>query len=144
MKIRISLLAAAALAIALAPLARAQDPVKADPKHYKVVTENDQVRVLRSHYGPHEKSVMHSHPNTVAVFLTDSSVKFTYPDGKTENANAKAGDAQYRAAAVHDPENTGDKPMEVIVVELKGKGAAAAKPAAAAEGKKEAKKTEKK
>ncbi len=35
------------------------DPVELDPKHYKVVIDNDQVRVLRAKYGPHEKSVMH-------------------------------------------------------------------------------------
>src|SRR6266851_8512200 len=45
------------------------DPVKLDPKHYKVVINNDQVRVLRAKYGPHEKSVMHEHPASVAVFV---------------------------------------------------------------------------
>ena len=39
-----------------------QDPVKVDPKHYKLDFENSQVRVLRITYGPHEKSVMHEHP----------------------------------------------------------------------------------
>jgi hypothetical protein len=39
-----------------------------DPKHYKVELENEQVRVLRINYGAHEKSVMHSHPNSVAIF----------------------------------------------------------------------------
>ena len=62
----VSLLAAAA-----AP-AMAQDPVKVDSKHYKVEFENDQVRVLRISYGPHEKSVMHEHPASVAIFLTDA------------------------------------------------------------------------
>jgi hypothetical protein len=48
--------------------ALAQDPVKVDPQHYKVIFENDQVRVLKIHYGPHEKSVMHSHPDSVVVY----------------------------------------------------------------------------
>ncbi len=56
--------------------AKAQDPVKVDPKHYKVEFENDQVRVLRIHYGPHERSVMHAHPNAVAVFLSDQRAKY--------------------------------------------------------------------
>jgi oxalate decarboxylase/phosphoglucose isomerase-like protein (cupin superfamily) len=38
----------------------------------------------------------------------------------------KAGDSQYSPAASHLPENTGDKEMELIVVELKGKTAKAA------------------
>lgn len=105
------------------PLA-AQDPVKVDPKHYKVESENAQVRVLRIHYGAHEKSVLHFHPNAVAVFLTDSKFKFTMPDGKTEERGGKAGDVRWSGAETHLPENVGDKPAEVILVELKGKAAA--------------------
>src|SRR5271169_2405985 len=67
------------------------DPVKLDPKHYKVEFENDRVRVLRINYGPGEKSVMHSHPESIGVFLTDAHAKFTYPDGKSEDIKAKAG-----------------------------------------------------
>src|SRR5207245_10656701 len=86
----ITLLAVLSLALFTIP-ARAQDPVKVDPKHYKVEFENDQVRVLRIHYGVGEKSVMHNHPDSVAVFLVDQTAKFTYPDGKSEEAAAKAG-----------------------------------------------------
>src|SRR5712692_1718191 len=52
-------------------------PVKVDSKHYTVEFENDQVRVLRIKYGARDKSVMHSHPNGVGVFLTETHVKFT-------------------------------------------------------------------
>jgi quercetin dioxygenase-like cupin family protein len=101
--------------------AMAQDPVKVDSKHYKVEIENDQVRVLRVTYGPHEKSVMHEHPANVAIFLTDANVKFTMSDGKTTAADVKAGAVKWDAGGKHLPENVGDKSMEVIVVELKGK-----------------------
>jgi len=79
---RASLLALFLLAAAVPALA--QDPVKVDSKHYKVEFENSSVRVLRVKYGPHEKSVMHRHPNSVAIFQTDGRVKFTYPGGKSE------------------------------------------------------------
>jgi len=101
--------------------AHAQDAVKVDPKHYKVELENDQVRVLRINYGAGEKSVMHSHPASVAVFLTDGHVKFTLPDGTTKDATGKAGSVQWEAGGAHLPENVGDKPFELILVELKGK-----------------------
>ena len=114
-----------ALCLGLAPIVLAQDAVKVDPKHYTVVTENDQVRILKVHYGPHEKSVMHSHPNLAAVFLNDSKGQFTFPDGKKQDFTAKAGDAQYEAAVTHLPENTGDNGMDLIVVELKGHAAKA-------------------
>ena len=101
------------------PVVSAQDAVKVDPKHYSVVSENDQLRILKVHYGPHEKSVMHSHPNSVAVMLTDMKAEFTLPDGKKQNMTAKAGDAQYTPSQVHLPENAGDKGMDLILVELK-------------------------
>ena len=97
----------------------AQDAVKVDPKHYTVISENDQVRIVKVHYGPHEKSVMHSHPNAVAVMLTDMKAEFTLPDGKKQPMTAKAGDAMYTAAQTHLPENAGDKGMDLILVELK-------------------------
>ncbi|HYN16228.1 MAG TPA: hypothetical protein VES66_10635 [Terriglobales bacterium] len=117
----------AVLCVCLTPILSAQDAAKVDPKHYTVVSENDQVRILKVHYGPHEKSVMHSHPATVAVFLTDAKGQFTYPDGKKESFTPKAGGAQYSASATHLPENTGDTGMDLIVVELKGKPAMPAK-----------------
>lgn len=115
--------AALSLAVAVAP-AMAQDPVKIDAKHYKVEFENDQVRVLHVTYGVHEKSVMHEHPATVAVFLTDGHARFTLPDGKTLDAPVTAGMTQWGAAGKHLPENVGDKPFELMLIELKGKAAA--------------------
>ena len=111
----------------LVPILSAQDAVKVDPKHYTVVSENDQVRILRAHYGPHEKSVMHSHPASVAVFLTDGKSQFTYPDGKKEQFDLKAGTTQYSPASTHLPENLGDTAFDVIVIELKAKAAKPAK-----------------
>src|SRR5216684_986259 len=95
------------------------DPVKVDRKHYKMVLENDQVRVLRATYGPHEKSVMHEHPASVAVFMKDGHVKFNLPDGTSQEVLSKAHDATWADAGKHLPENLGDKPLEVIVIELK-------------------------
>jgi quercetin dioxygenase-like cupin family protein len=113
--------------VCLVPMLSAQDAVKVDPKHYTVVSENDQVRILKVHYGPHEKSVMHSHPNSVAVFLTDATVQFSLPDGKKQASTVKAGDSQFTPAGVHLPENTGDKGMDLVLVELKGKTSKAMK-----------------
>lgn len=95
------------------------DPVKVDPKHYKVVIDNDEVRVLRATYGPHEKSVMHEHPASVAVSITDYHVKMTGADGKSQDMSSKAHDAIWTDAGKHLPENLGDKSMEVMVIELK-------------------------
>ncbi len=101
--------------------AQAQDPTKVDSTHYTVVFENDQVRAVRIAYGPREKSVMHYHPDAVAVFLTDSKVKMTLPDGTTAEAGGKAGEAIWTPGGKHLPENLSEKPFELILVELKGK-----------------------
>jgi len=95
------------------------DAVAVDPAHYKVEFENDRVRVLRIAYGPKEKSVMHSHPEGVVVFLNDLSGRFTMPDGTTQDMQVKAGTAGWTDAETHEPENLGDKPFELIQVELK-------------------------
>ncbi len=121
MKIRL-MLCCALLCFGFAIVASAQDAAKVDPAHYKVEFENAKVRILRFHYGPHEKSVMHSHPDSTVVFLTDGTVKFTFPDGKTQDASGKAGMAQFTPAEVHLPENVGDTPVDGLVIELKSSG----------------------
>jgi quercetin dioxygenase-like cupin family protein len=100
------------------------DPIAVDPKHYKVELENDQVRVLRISYGPGERSVMHGHPASVAVCLTDCHVRFTMPDGKTEEMRAKAGESMMTPAGDHLPENLGSKRIELMLIELKNSPAA--------------------
>ena len=107
------------LALAV-PSVLAQDPTKVDAKHYKVEFENSRVRIVRARYGPREKSVMHRHPDAIAIFQTDGKVKFTFPGGKTEEREMKAGQALFTPAVRHLPENLTDNDMEVILVELKG------------------------
>ncbi len=99
--------------------ALAQDPTKVDSTHYKVVFENDQVRVLRISYGAGEKSVMHYHPDAVAVFTTDNQVNFTLPDGKVLETTAVKGQTIWTPAGKHLPQNVGEEPLEVILIEMK-------------------------
>ncbi len=107
-----------------ASTAKAQDPVKVDPNNWKVEFENDQVRVLRVHIPAHGKLGMHEHPANVLIPLKDGHVKDFFPDGKTAEVHAKAGQATWRDAVKHAGENLGDTPVESILVELKAKPAA--------------------
>ena len=107
--------AVAASAITLA----AQDAVKTDPAHYKLITENAAVRILRVSYAPGDKSPMHSHPDGMIVVLRGGTIVFNGPDGsKTE---AKQGDntAMYGPAGSHWNQNTGKTPVEAILIEFK-------------------------
>jgi quercetin dioxygenase-like cupin family protein len=88
--------------------------------------ENDQVRVLRVHYNLKEKSVMHEHPASVVVFLNTSKAKFTLPDGSTTtDGGGKAGAVRFTDAGKHLPENIGSTPVDVVLVELKGRSGSA-------------------
>jgi quercetin dioxygenase-like cupin family protein len=112
----------ASFVLALAPnMAVAQDPTKVDAKHYTVAFENDQVRILRVSYGPREKSVLHEHPSSIAVFLVDGKIKFTLADGTSQERDVKVGQSVWNPAGKHLPENMGDKPFEVVLIEMKSK-----------------------
>ena len=100
--------------------ASALDPVRVDPKHYRVEFENDQVRVLRATYGPREAGVLHEHIlDRVIVLLTGEHMQVTTEDGKTTDALGRAGDVTMGGPARHREENLNLVPFEVAVVELK-------------------------
>jgi quercetin dioxygenase-like cupin family protein len=104
-----------------ANLALAQDPIKVEPKHYKLDFENDRVQVVSVHYGPHEKSEMHDHPGGVVVVVTGGHLKFTDQNGKSHEVFAKAGEARWFPATKHKVENVGDEPYNAVYVGIKGK-----------------------
>ena len=64
---------------------------------------------------------MHEHPNSIAVFLSDGQIKFTVGDGTSQEVTVKAGQSQWMPAVKHLPENMGDKPLEVVLIEMKTK-----------------------
>ena len=98
----------------------ALDPLKVDPKHYRLEFDNAQVRVFRAHYGPHESTPMHEHQlHRIIVYLTDANVRVTSADGKVEVIQHKAGDIVEGGPARHSEQNLSDKPLETIVTELK-------------------------
>ena len=98
----------------------ALDPVKVDPRDYKIEFENSQVRVLRVRIGAHQKVPLHEHTlNRAVVYLTAQNGIMTSPDGKTETAQHKAGEVSWAGAAKHREENLREGPFEAVVVEFK-------------------------
>jgi quercetin dioxygenase-like cupin family protein len=102
------------------------DPTVLDPDHYMTEFENDAVRIVRIKYGAGEESVMHYHPDSVAVFLTDIQAQMTLPDGSTADIAASAGEAVFNSAGEHLPKNSSDSAWEVVEVELKPRDSAGA------------------
>lgn len=83
------------------------DPVLVDTEHYKVLFENEYVRVLRVHYGPREKGALHEHKlNRVVLYLNDQP-------------NAKTDDVRMSGPATHTEENRSDAVADRIAVEIK-------------------------
>ena len=95
------------------------DSVKVAPDSYKVSLENDQVRVLDVRIKQGAKVEMHSHPRSVAICLNDQRLKFTFPNGKSENADLKRGQAVWLDGISHAVENIGTEDVSSVVVELK-------------------------
>ena len=83
------------------------DPLKVDAKHYKLEFENDQVRVLRVHFGPNEKGVLHEHKlKHWVVYLNDQ-------------ARGKKGEVRLDEAMTHTEQNPLDHDVERIAVDIK-------------------------
>jgi len=96
------------------------DPLKVDPKHYKLEFENDQVRVLHVTFGPHEGTPLHEHQlKRIILYLNDSRTRVTAADGTVDETPHKAGDIVAGGPARHSEINTTDHKVEVIVTELK-------------------------
>jgi hypothetical protein len=107
--------------------ASAQGPLKVAPQAYKLEFENEWVKVMRVHYGPHEKIPAHDHTERAAayVYLNDGGpvifkhIGLAY--GAVTRPATKAGSFRlYKAIKeVHEVENTSDLPSDFLKVEFK-------------------------
>jgi quercetin dioxygenase-like cupin family protein len=112
---------AALLVLFFCTVALAQDPTKVEPTHYKLAFENEYVQVVDVHYGPHEKSILHSHPGGVVVVLTEGHLRFTDEHGKTQEVFAKPGESRWFPPFKHRVENLGDTSYSAVYIGIKNK-----------------------
>lgn len=96
-----------------------QDPVASNPELYRVVFENERVRVLEYLDRPGDKTVAHSHPDSVMVTLSSFRRRLS-ADGREVDVELPAGLARWLPAQSHSGENTGEADTHAIFVELKG------------------------
>jgi beta-alanine degradation protein BauB len=88
------------------------------PDVYKVLFENDRVRVLDVNMKPGAKSAMHSHPDYVVNMMGPAKVRFTAADGTRAEAEFPAG-AIWRDAEEHAVENISGTDLRAVFIELK-------------------------
>jgi beta-alanine degradation protein BauB len=106
----------------LADAATAQDAATVQPRAYKVVFENDKVRVLEFNSKPGMGvcgNGMHSHPAHLTVALSPARARIRLPDGKEFVGDNKLGDVFWSEAETHETENISGRNVRALMVELK-------------------------
>jgi hypothetical protein len=99
--------------------AQAQDATKTDGDKYKVLLDNEHVRVLEYRDLPGTTTHQHSHPAFVLYAMAPFKRKLLLPDGRVLMREFKAGDVIYSGPETHIGENVGATPTHVIMVEMK-------------------------
>lgn len=100
----------------------AQDPARVMPRAYRVVLENDRVRVLEFISRPGMGICgegMHSHPARLNIVMADWQGIVSTPDTAPKPRQRKFGDVFWNEAETHKVENTGKASSRVLIVELK-------------------------
>jgi quercetin dioxygenase-like cupin family protein len=99
--------------------ANAKDAVETDSDKYSVILENERVRVLRYRDKPGDRTAQHAHPDYVLYAESSFKRRLTFPDGRKQEVDVKAGSVVWMKGHVHIGENIGDTDTDVIIVELK-------------------------
>jgi quercetin dioxygenase-like cupin family protein len=119
-QVSLVVLLAAAVLVFAAGTAQAQDPVKVAPKNFKVLLDNEHVRVLEFRSNAGEKIPMHSHPAYTIYSFVAGKTKYTSPSGETSERDSPAGQAVWRDAESHASEFMGPGEAHALLIEVKG------------------------
>jgi hypothetical protein len=99
----------------------ARDPVLTNPGLYRVVLENDRVRVLEYRDRPGDRTTPHRHPDSVMHTLSSFRRRLS-SGGREVEVELQAGTTIWFAAQEHSGENIGETETHVIFIELKETG----------------------
>jgi hypothetical protein len=94
------------------------DPTHTDPDKYKVVFENERVRVLEYKDSPGDRTSAHRHPDSVMYTLSSFERRLIQGDREMD-VQMPAGRAGWLAAQEHQGENIGTTDTHVLFIELK-------------------------
>ncbi len=97
----------------------AQDPIEVGPTIYKLLFDNDRVRVMEITFKPGDTIAIHWHPDHVVTFVAGGTLKLTYPDGTSKEISGQAGQAFWIPSESHAAENVGTTEVKGIVIEIK-------------------------
>ena len=94
------------------------DPMVAASNVYKLLNENERVRVLEVVFKPGDSAKMHHHPDHVAYALKGGKMSLT-TGGKQQEIEIKTGEVMFLKAQDHEAKNIGKTTLDLLVVELK-------------------------
>jgi quercetin dioxygenase-like cupin family protein len=97
----------------------AQDPLTLYPDNYKLLLENDRVRVLDFTLRKGDSETAHTHAAHVVYVITGFKIRFTFPDGKQAIRETHDGQVLFSEKVTHASENIGDSDAHGILIELK-------------------------
>lgn len=89
-----------------------------DPDLYRVLWENDRVRVLEYRDKPGDATHRHSHPDSVMIPLSSFERVIT-ADGRQMPVKLETGQARWLDAQTHQGRNVGSTETRAVFVELK-------------------------
>jgi quercetin dioxygenase-like cupin family protein len=95
-----------------------QDPTVTDPDKYKVIFENERVRVLEYRDKPGDRTSPHRHPDSVMYTLSSFGRRLVQGD-EERDVQLEAGHVAWLGAQEHSGENIGGTETHVLFVELK-------------------------
>jgi len=107
----------AVMMVLYAAAARAQDPAKIDPAHYKVELENDRVRVLHVSVEPNGKLEVNELGDAVVVPLRDYESTLKTANGETK-VERVMGKPAWVTAGRREVE-AGARGVDALLIELK-------------------------
>jgi hypothetical protein len=96
-----------------------RDVMRVGFAHVTVDVENDRSRVLRFKLAPGEAVPTHDDRAGVLVCLTGCRLRFTAPDGHTQDLELKAGETRWLPAERRITRNIASEALEMLYVESK-------------------------
>jgi len=93
----------------------------AEPDVYKLLSENDQFRVILATWAPGKRDAWHSHAGALTAYtLTACKARFYTPDGKSIDRETPSGVATFSPEVPsHSFENLGTTACQALIVERK-------------------------
>lgn len=116
----VALIAAAPLAGQQPVIAPQVDALTASPENFRLILENDDVRVLEYTLLPGQKDRRHTHPQRVAHVISGGQLRVGFPDGTHRDFDEIAGTSEWsKPSPLHDTQNIGTTPIKILLVEVK-------------------------